>query len=362
MNRFLLLCSKGLVVTACLLASVVGGNAQLISVTGGEFTKVGISGGQFLKIGVGARGNGMAGAFAGVANDVSALFWNPAGIADVKSYAADISTTFWFAGMQHQFVGAVLPISERFRIGASFISFGSGDILRTSMDDPAGVAGGVYSVNDIALGLTLAGSLTDQFAFGITARYVQHAFSNVSAGGFVFDVGTRYNTGFNGVTLGFGINNMGPAQQYSGADLTRQFRPISNITNSLPRDFQLNTSPFNIPLSFRAGIGVDMFQGWIAEQPEVDADGVVAHKWIVGLDFETYSDVPEQYAIGTEYVWNELVALRAGYRFGHDQIGLAAGAGLRYESSDFRGQIDFSITPTAELGLINRLSVVLNFD
>lgn len=349
------------VALACSFA-VQTGNAQLISVTGGEFTKVGLAGGQFLKIGAGARATGMAGAFAGIANDVSSMFWNPAGIAEINTYSADVSNTFWFAGMQHQFVGAVIPVSEKFRLGVNFLSFGSGDILRTSMDDPDGEAGGIYSVNDIALGFTFAGKLTDQFAFGVTARYVQHAFSNASAGGFVFDVGTRYNTGFNGVSLGFGINNMGPQQQYSGADLTRQYRFISGSINTTARDFTLNTSPFNIPLSFRAGVGIDMFQGWIAEKPEVDIDGVQVHQWLVGLDFETYSDVPEQYAIGTEYTWNELVAVRAGYRFGHDQMGLAAGVGLRYESSDFRGQLDYSINPTANIGLINRLSLVLNFN
>jgi hypothetical protein len=349
---------------AIALAAFLGAaecKAQPEGATAGEFTKVGLAGGQFLKIGAGARATGMAGAFAGISDDVSSMFWNPAGIAEVKAYSADVSNTFWFAGMQHQFVGAVIPVSEKFRLGVNFLSFGSGDIRRTTMADPEGETGGIYSANDIALGFTFAGKLTSQFAFGVTARYVQHAFSNVSAGGFVFDVGTRYNTGFNGVSLGFGINSMGPQQQFEGADLTRQFRENSGLTNTAPRDFSMNTSPFNIPLSFRAGLGIDMFQGWVAEKPEVDVDGVQVHQWLVGLDFETYSDVPEQYAIGTEYTWNELVAVRAGYRFGHDQMGFAAGLGLRYESSDFRGQIDYSVNPTANIGLINRLSLVLNF-
>jgi len=34
----------------------------------------------FLEIGVGARAIGMGGAFVATANDVSALYWNPAGI------------------------------------------------------------------------------------------------------------------------------------------------------------------------------------------------------------------------------------------------------------------------------------------
>src|SRR5215468_8588160 len=45
------------------------------------FEKVGTFDGQFLKIGIGARAAGMGGAFVAVADDPSAVFWNPAGLA-----------------------------------------------------------------------------------------------------------------------------------------------------------------------------------------------------------------------------------------------------------------------------------------
>jgi hypothetical protein len=54
--------------------------------------------------------------------------------------------------------------------------------------------------------------------------------------------------------------------------------------------------------------------------------------------------------------------VRAGYRFGHDQFGLAGGLGLRYASGDFDGSIDYSINPSASLGLVNRLSVSMRFN
>jgi hypothetical protein len=351
---------RSLVLAAVALGATSVAGAQVISVTAGEFTKVGLAGGQFLKIGVGARGTGMAGAYSGLTNDVSSLYWNPAGIADVKAYAADASTTFWFAGMQHSFAAAVIPISDKFRAAASFTSFNSGDINITTTDQPDGT-GGIYSVSDIAIGFTLAGYLTDQFAFGATAKYVSHAFSQMSAGGFVFDIGTRYNTGFNGILLGFTVTGLGSQQTYDGPEVTRQNRPIGGI-NTTPLDMQIQTSSFNLPLSFRAGLGVDMFRGMVADAPETDVDGTVVHNWLVGLDFETLSDVPEQFAIGTEYTFREFVSVRGGYRFGHDQFGLAGGVGLKYVGGDFEGMIDYSINPSRNLGLINRLSVSLRFN
>jgi len=47
-------------------------------------SKVGTTAGEFLKIGVGSRATAMGGAFVAVSNDVSSLYWNPAGIAKLE--------------------------------------------------------------------------------------------------------------------------------------------------------------------------------------------------------------------------------------------------------------------------------------
>ncbi len=350
---------KNTLIAVLFVAATLGAKAQVISVTAGEFTKAGLSGGQFLKIGVGARGTGMAGAYSGMANDLTAVFWNPAGVADVKRYAADFSHSFWFAGMSHSFAAVAIPVGEKFRFATSFTQFSSGDIRVTTTDQQDGT-GGIYNVSDIAIGFTLAGYLTEQFAFGATAKYVQHAFTNMTAGGFVFDVGTRYNTGFNGLMLGFSINSLGTAQSFDGAEVTRTNAPTKGI-NTMPLDMQIQTSSFNMPLSFRAGLAADLCQGMVFE-PEVDSDGILQHSWNAAFDFETFNDVPEQFALGTEYTWREFVSVRAGYRFGSHQFGLAGGVGLKYSGGGFEGQVDYSISPSVNLGLINRLSIAMRFN
>jgi hypothetical protein len=349
---------------ATIAAGVIGTAALQAQTTqttiaASDFTKVGLSGGQFLKIGVGARGTGMAGAHSAVASDVSSIFWNPAGLASVKGYAADISQTFWFAGMSHNFASAVIPVGEKYRLAASFTSLSSGDIKITTMDQQDGT-GGIYNVSDIALGLTLAGSLTDQFSFGVTAKYIQQAFTNVSAGGFVFDIGTRYNTGYKGIVLGFSINSLGTQQTFEGADLNRANNPVGGIKTQ-PVDMRLLTAPFDMPLSFRAGIGTDLCKGAVWEA-EYDADGIQQHSLVTALDFETFSDVPEQFAAGLEYTWKELLSIRGGYRFGSNQFGIAGGIGIKYVGSGFDGQIDYSVNPSQTLGLINRISVAMKFN
>ncbi|MBM3287640.1 MAG: UPF0164 family protein, partial [Candidatus Eisenbacteria bacterium] len=64
---------------------------------GEEFEKVGTVGGQFLKLGVGARATAMGSAFVSVANDPSAVYWNPAGVARIQKNSVALNHTAWLA-------------------------------------------------------------------------------------------------------------------------------------------------------------------------------------------------------------------------------------------------------------------------
>lgn len=320
--------------------------------TAADFSKVGAAGGQFLKIGVGARATGMGGAYGSISNDVSSLYWNPSGIADIKEISGSFSYTQWFAGYSHNFFGGSVPLSDKYRAGISFTSFSSGDIPVTTVEKETGT-GAKYQVSDFALGLTFGGNVTEQFAFGATLKYVQNAFASVSASGVAFDIGTIYHTGLQGINVGFSIHNLGGQQAYSGQDLNRSGKIVPEQFASLVEQ-QLVANPYNLPLTFRASISTDVMS-IINGENETPADAV--HKWIACADFETLSDVPEQYSIGTEYVWNDFVAIRGGYKMGHNTLGLAGGVGLKYIGGGFNGQLDYSISPVKDFGIVNRISI-----
>lgn len=320
--------------------------AQSSATAAEDLQKIGAGGGQFLKIGVGARATGMGGAYSGLSNDITSIYWNAAGIADIEGIAANFSYTQWFAGLSHNFVAASLPIGEQYRAAISITSFSSGDILQTTLENPQGT-GTYYSLSDLAIGLTFGGKLTDQFSFGFTGKYVQQQFSNLSSTGLVFDIGTMYRTDIQGLRLGFSINNLGGEFQYAGQDLVTRSSQTDGL-GQRPVETELVAKSYSLPLSFRAGVAADIF-----ENDEVN-------KLVVAADFETLSDAPEQYAFGAEYTWNDFVSVRAGYRIGQRQLGLAGGAGLKYESGGFRGALDYSISPTEDFGLVNRISVNIN--
>lgn len=320
--------------------------AEGIGSTAGEFSKVGGAGGQFLKIGVGARATSMAGAYGSVVNDLSSVHWNPAGLAKIKTMSAEFSYNQWFATYSHNFGALAMPVGPEFTAAVSVVSLNSGDIPVTTIERPGGT-GSNYRVQDLALALSFAGYLTDQFSFGITAKMVNNSFASVSSSGLAFDIGTLFDTQFMGIKLGFSIHNLGMTQSFSGSDLLTN-RKLWEAMNSAPLDANYNSFEYSLPLIFRAGISSEVYK---------DDE----HAVLGAFDFTTFSDVPEQFAIGAEYVWKDLVSLRGGYIVGQDQLGLAGGFGIKYDGGVFGGRIDYSINPTKSLGLVNRITIGLNF-
>ncbi|HPD34221.1 MAG TPA: hypothetical protein PKV40_07755, partial [Candidatus Kapabacteria bacterium] len=90
----------GLIILTSNFALSIGETSTATS-SGGN-NKVGIAGSQFLKIPIGARGSGMS-AFSSVVNDLSSIYWNPAGLAYQHGLAAEFSYLQWFAGYTHNF-------------------------------------------------------------------------------------------------------------------------------------------------------------------------------------------------------------------------------------------------------------------
>ena len=79
--------------------------AQLVPNLGGQ--RVGISAFQFLKLGAGARGVAMGESFVAVANDASALYWNPAGMVQFNQDQVIASHTEYLVDIKHEFFGTV---------------------------------------------------------------------------------------------------------------------------------------------------------------------------------------------------------------------------------------------------------------
>ncbi len=313
-----------------------------------DFSKVGAGLGTFLNIPIGARAVGMGSGFVGVADDPTTLYWNPAGITQIEGASASYSFTSMFAGITHNFAGVTFPVGEAYNAGVSAVTYGTDDIPVTTMFDQDGT-GETYRVSDLALALSFAGQLTDQFSFGVTGKFVNLSFATQSASGVAFDVGTLYEPGILGMRIGFSVQNLSAPLKYVGNGLVRTggFDPVTGNQNP---DVQLEATEASLPLTFRGGISSEVMDG---------ADG---NFLMASAEFSTASDRGEYVSLGAEYVWNNLVSARAGYQLGTaDAFGLSGGVGLMYQTGSFYGQLDYSVRPHETLGLVNQITASVRF-
>ncbi len=140
-------------------------NAQLFPTLGGQ--RAGISTAQFLKVGVGGRATAMGDAFIAVSNDVSSLYWNPAGLVQSDENEVMFSHNSWVVDIGHEFLGASYHLSSNDVVGIAFTTLHMEDMPVTTEVNPYGT-GEYFSFGDIALALTYSRRMTEQFSFGVS--------------------------------------------------------------------------------------------------------------------------------------------------------------------------------------------------
>ena len=308
-------------------------------------SKAGTSAAQFLKIGVGPRAAALGGTFTGLANDVTALYWNPAGAAWLTKSQFLATHTKWFADINHEFAGVVVPFGGASAVGVSFTSLNSPEMEQTTVREPEGT-GIFFDVQDIALGLTYSRRLTERFSFGITGKFIQQKLFNESANTFAVDLGGMLHTGFKGMRLGIMMSNFGGKLKLGGRDL---------IVRSNDASADLSTESWPLPISFRIGLAMDLMglkEGLVLKESQ---------RLTLLVDGYNVNDAPESMGIGLEYSWNENFSLRSGYRINHDMENFSAGMGVFFPVQSWMIQADYGLSNMGDLSYIQRIGLGIRF-
>jgi hypothetical protein len=323
------------------LCVAAAAQAQLFPNLGGQ--RVGISALQFLKIGVGARAVAMGEAFVAVANDASALYWNPAGMAQCQRPQAFFAHSEYAVDIKHEFVGVVYRLDEQNVLGASFTSLHMDDMQVTTETQPFGT-GEYFTFGDVAGALTYARKMTDQFSFGMTVRYAEETLDVLKMRAVVFDLGTYYWTGLGTTRFAVVISNF-------GADVTPK-GSVSHFEGEALSTFQ----SFSAPTVFRLGIALD---------PVESGD----HRLTTSLQLNHPNDNAENLRLGLEYAWSNCLFLRAGLKhtigqplFSQDatsEEGFAAGVGVRADINGLSLAVDYAYTDFRRLGSVHRISMIM---
>jgi len=300
----------------------------------------------FLKISPGARPGGMGETFVALANDATATWWNPAGLAYIKHDELTLMHSNWlpqfkFNDLYYDFLSYAHKVPEWGTFGANIVFLNLGESQRT---DETGNQLGTFSSYEFAAGGSYGSTMSDNMSLGVSMRFIFSHLSDRGAGAekgtgeassVGVDVGWMYHTPVRGLQLGANLSNMGPRVAYIDR---AQADPLpTNLKFGFA--YHLVDSPYNT-LTFLGDVDKELVRVY---------DSGKSDPFYLAL-ITAWSDGPllttKIYHTGMEYWYSDLVALRVGYW--NDELGrvkpLTFGASLKYSLYRF----DFSYVSAGE--------------
>ena len=216
------------------------------------------------KNGIGARALAMGGAFVAVADDATAVCWNPAGLAQLgDTRLAGMSTDLYGLGITHQYVGAV----------TSFANLGIGlGWERASIDgqvvDNTGGLGASFTWTEQAIIGSLATNVMDIAMAGANVKYyLADSGLGDSASGFGFDLGLLVSLGDMFV---IGVNAMdlaGSSIEWDGG--------ATDVVSGV----------------YKAGLAMKLADDMLILAADVDFDGSALGDTHVGVEFNVIDEL-----------------------------------------------------------------------
>ena len=254
--------------------------------------KAGTAGMPFLKMDVSARAFGMGGALLGLSNDASTLYYNPAGLINLKSMEFIASHNMYLADIQYSYSGVTYPMPQlNAAMGLQMGFLTTGDMDETTVTFPDGT-GRTFGAYDFMVGATYAQMLTPKFFVGGTLKLLSEGLADEKVYTMAGDVGTYYNTGWQSLIFGMSIRNFGGNYTYFNEDTP-------------------------LPMLFIFGL----------RYAPMD-DGV--NKLEILLDAAHPSDNSEYMILGMEYSYNNMFFVRFGRKFDNDEYWIVKDDGVEF--------------------------------
>lgn len=256
----------------------------------------------FLKIGVGARATAMGGAFTALADDSTSLYWNPAGLAQIKEGELSATYNLWFEDVRQGYLGMGFPsLGGTLGLAANYVDMGT-----LEGRDEAGDLTEPFGASDLELMVGYAKKISPKFIFGFGTGIIQDTIAEDKKSAFLANVGLLTEVS-KPLFLGFAVQNIGT---------------------------ELGSDP--LPLTLRLGLA-------LRRSP-----------FMIALDLVKPTDDDTYYCAGAEWWIEKIVALRVGYKSNQDVgSGFTAGLGFKVATVD----LDYAYVAYGDLGNTHRISL-----
>ncbi len=303
--------------------------------------KLAQTGFQFLSINPDARAAAMGDAMTTVKNYSSALYINPALLAEMNyNLNFVVSQNNWIADIKHNaFSFGYNPVEGKYGVfGITFLLVDYGDVEGTivAKNEQGFIETGIITPSAYVFGLGYAKKVSEKFSIGMNIKsamqYLGPAITKYSTENYkhemksnelstlVFDFGTLYKTGFKSFSFGMSVRNFSKEIKY------------------VQKSFQL-------PLTFAIGISMNIM--------DLMPEEYQSQYLLVSIDAMHPRSHPEYISMGIEYRLLDLFSLRLGYKSNVGEQNISYGFGVE----KYGLNIDYSYTPFGIFDNVQRFTL-----
>ena len=281
--------------------------------------QAGSSGLSFLKLGVSGRGISMGDAMSATVEGAAATYYNPAGIFGNGESSSQILLMHreWIQDVRAEFLGVSFGLDDESALG---FAVNTATVSEIEIRTRPGTVEGTFTSRDFSAGISYARVISDELNVGITAKFLYEKIFLDESNGLAVDLGAQYK--LDNLSLGLSLSNLGSMNK---------LRSEKTVLPALARVGPAYT------------IGLED----------------ISSRLVVASDLLYVFPEKKSYVnLGTELLFNNTIAARAGYQAGSNSRGFSAGVGVLYGLFS----LDYGFVPlSSNLGRGHTFSIGLKF-
>jgi hypothetical protein len=330
----------------------------------GNKDRSGQAGASELLINPWTRSSGWGNANMAKVKGVEALWGNAAGLAFTKGTQFEFAYTDWLRGTGTSIFafGLAQKVGDAGALGIQVMSMNFGEIDITTTNSPDGGVG-VYRPNMLNFAISYSKSFSNSIYAGVVIKMISETIADASAFGIAIDAGIQYVTGVNDqVAFGISLKNVGPKLTFrgDGLDIRALIPGGQNTLNTV----QQRSSAFEIPAQLNIGASYDFLMP-------------AENRITLAGNFTSNSFSKDQFTLGLEYSFKDILMLRAGYTYEEGiwedidtsektnvNNGLSAGISLSIPLNKEKGSfigIDYAFRETVSFNHNHTVGLIFNF-
>lgn len=286
----------------------------------------------FLNLDVDARSSALAGSVISAENELSSIFYNPAGISTITETKASVGFYKYLLDVNAGNAAFSTKLKDKGFLGAglTYVNYGSFKKFDENYNEV-----GTFTANDLALNVAYSNFFTPQLSYGVGIKLIYSSIDEYNSMGVATDWGLLYRMPEQSFNVGISLLNLGT-----------QLSSYGDTKEDLPLNLKIGASKSleYLPLTFNVALN-NLTQ-----------------------DTDSFFDRFKNVTVGGDFRFNENFSLRIGY---NNQLrqdlktgsttgigGFSAGLGFRVAK---KYALDYAFNSLGQVGAAHRFNVGFQF-